>query len=47
MLFDNNRFLITSADGFIGSHLTEALVKKGARVKALSYYNSFNFHGVE
>jgi len=32
--------LITGADGFLGSHLTEILVKKGPNVKALSYYNS-------
>jgi nucleoside-diphosphate-sugar epimerase len=32
--------LVTGADGFIGSHLTEALVREGAKVKALSYYNS-------
>ena len=37
--------LITGADGFIGSHLTEALVKEGAKVKALSYCNSFNSWG--
>lgn len=38
-------FSVTGADGFIGSHLTEALVKEGAKVKALSYYNSFNSWG--
>lgn len=37
--------LVTGADGFIGSHLTEELVKKGAKVKALSQYNSFNNWG--
>lgn len=37
--------LITGADGFIGSHLTELLLEKGYHVKALSYYNSFNFWG--
>lgn len=37
--------LVTGADGFIGSHLTELLVKKGYRVKALSQYNSFNYWG--
>ena len=37
--------LITGADGFIGSHLTEMLIKQGAKVKALSYYNSFNYWG--
>ena len=37
--------LITGADGFIGSHLTEMLVAKGYNVKALSQYNSFNNWG--
>ncbi|TRW92995.1 NAD-dependent 4,6-dehydratase LegB [Candidatus Methylobacter oryzae] len=37
--------LVTGADGFIGSHLTEMLVKQGHRVKALSQYNSFNGWG--
>jgi len=37
--------LITGADGFIGSHLTELLVKSGYTVKALSQYNSFNNWG--
>jgi NAD dependent epimerase/dehydratase len=37
--------LITGADGFIGSHLTEMLVAKGYEVKALSQYNSFNNWG--
>ena len=37
--------LITGADGFIGSHLTELLLEKGYKVRALSYYNSFNFWG--
>jgi NAD dependent epimerase/dehydratase len=37
--------LITGADGFIGSHLTEILVKEGYQVKALSQYNSFNNWG--
>jgi NAD dependent epimerase/dehydratase len=37
--------LITGADGFIGSHLTEMLVSKGYQVKALSQYNSFNNWG--
>ena len=39
------KILITGADGFIGSHLTEALVAKGYQVKALSQYNSFNNWG--
>ena len=37
--------LITGADGFIGSHLTEMLVSRGYQVKALSQYNSFNNWG--
>ncbi|MCM3760904.1 NAD-dependent 4,6-dehydratase LegB [Alkalihalobacillus oceani] len=37
--------LVTGADGFIGSHLTEELVKKGYKVKAFAYYNSFNSWG--
>ncbi|HBG87691.1 MAG TPA: NAD-dependent dehydratase [Marinilabiliaceae bacterium] len=39
------RALITGADGFIGSHLTELLLSKGYNVKALSQYNSFNNWG--
>lgn len=39
------KVLVTGADGFIGSHLTEMLVAKGYKVKALSYYNSFNNWG--
>jgi NAD dependent epimerase/dehydratase len=41
----DKKVLVTGADGFIGSHLTEKLVKKGARVRALSLYNSFNNWG--
>jgi NAD dependent epimerase/dehydratase len=37
--------LVTGADGFIGSHLTELLVRSGYKVKALSQYNSFNHLG--
>lgn len=37
--------LVTGADGFIGSHLTELLLEKGYRVRALSQYNSFNYWG--
>lgn len=39
------KVLVTGADGFIGSHLTEELVKKGYKVRAFSYYNSFNSWG--
>jgi NAD dependent epimerase/dehydratase len=37
--------LITGADGFIGSHLTEALVRQGYNVRAFVLYNSFNSWG--
>lgn len=37
--------LVTGADGFIGSHLTECLVQAGAKVRALALYNSFNDWG--
>lgn len=39
------KVLVTGADGFIGSHLTEELVKKGYDVRAFAYYNSFNTWG--
>ena len=39
------RVLVTGADGFIGSHLTEMLVARGFQVRALSQYNSFNYWG--
>jgi len=39
------KVLVTGADGFIGSHLTELLLEKGYQVRALSYYNSFNYWG--
>ena len=39
------KILITGADGFIGSHLTEALVREGHDVKAFVLYNSFNSWG--
>ncbi|MBQ9926616.1 MAG: SDR family oxidoreductase [Lachnospiraceae bacterium] len=41
----NKKVLVTGADGFIGSHLTEELVKSGHEVKAFVYYNSFNTWG--
>jgi NAD dependent epimerase/dehydratase len=37
--------LVTGADGFIGSHLTEMLVREGHHVRALVLYNSLNSHG--
>lgn len=42
---DLGRVLVTGADGFIGSHLTERLVSEGYQVRALSQYNSFNHWG--
>lgn len=39
------KILVTGSDGFIGSHLTEELVKEGYQVKAFVYYNSFNTWG--
>jgi len=39
------KVLVTGADGFIGSHLVEGLLKDGAAVKAFVYYNSFNKWG--
>ena len=39
------KILITGADGFIGSHLTETLVREGCDVRAFVFYNSFNSYG--
>lgn len=41
----NKKVLVTGADGFIGSHLVEALINNGNSVKAFCYYNSFNSWG--
>lgn len=41
----NKIMLVTGADGFIGSHLTEMLLEEGYKVRALSQYNSFNNWG--
>ena len=38
----NKKVLVTGADGFIGSHLVEALLDEGCDVKAFVFYNSFN-----
>ena len=40
-----NKVLITGADGFLGSHLTESLVREGYSVRAFVMYNSFNSWG--
>lgn len=45
MNLENKKILITGADGFIGSHLTEFLVENGYNVRAFIYYNSFNSYG--
>lgn len=39
------KVLVTGADGFIGSHLTEKLIDEGYNVRAFVYYNSFNSWG--
>lgn len=45
MNLKNKKVLITGADGFIGSHLTEFLLEEGCQVRAFVYYNSFNSWG--
>lgn len=45
MTYNGMKILVTGADGFIGSHLTEALAHAGAKVTALALYNSFDSHG--
>src|SRR5487761_226767 len=45
MAFGDLKVLVTGADGFIGSHLAEALIERGATVTALCLYNSFDSHG--
>jgi NAD dependent epimerase/dehydratase len=45
MDWTTKKVLVTGADGFIGSHLTQSLIARGARVKAFVMYNSFNTWG--
>ena len=45
MNLKGKKVLVTGAEGFIGSHLTERLVELGAEVTALVQYNSFNNWG--
>jgi NAD dependent epimerase/dehydratase len=45
MNLKRNKCLVTGADGFIGSHLTELLLENGYKVRALAQYNSFNYWG--
>ncbi|WMJ83311.1 NAD-dependent 4,6-dehydratase LegB [Oscillospiraceae bacterium LTW-04] len=45
MALTAKKIIITGADGFIGSHLTETLVKQGHSVRAFVYYNAFNTWG--
>ena len=45
MKLRNKRVLVTGADGFIGSHLVERLVRYGCKVRAFVYYNAFNSWG--
>ena len=45
MSWTGKKVLVTGADGFIGSHLVERLVREGAEVKAFVLYNSFSSWG--
>ncbi|MBY0291764.1 MAG: NAD-dependent 4,6-dehydratase LegB [Alphaproteobacteria bacterium] len=45
MDLSKKKILVTGADGFIGSHLVEALIKKDCDIRAFTYYNSFNSWG--
>ncbi len=43
--YSMKRILVTGADGFIGSHLTESLIRAGYNVRAFVLYNSFSSWG--
>ncbi|MFC2101943.1 SDR family NAD(P)-dependent oxidoreductase, partial [Bacteroidota bacterium] len=45
MQLNNKHVLVTGAGGFIGSHLTEMLIKEGCNVRAFTHYNAMNSWG--
>ncbi|MDP4282678.1 MAG: SDR family NAD(P)-dependent oxidoreductase, partial [Bacteroidota bacterium] len=45
MELSSKKVLVTGGAGFIGSHLTEALLRQGCRVKVFTHYNSWNRRG--
>jgi len=45
LIWDGKKVLVTGAGGFVGSHLTEALVQEGARVRAFIHYNALGRNG--
>ncbi len=45
MKWNKKEVLVTGAEGFIGSHLVEELIKRGAKIRAFVLYNSFNSWG--